>query len=153
MAAPASNGLALANSHLLIAWLQLSHGSYTKFWSLSQSRLCDDFDTYSVYTVFIHDVLHIWSKIEGFIQICIGIMKPGILIHCHSHMCNCSCHLSTFCSIMVPSNSYVDTNIGTGNLTHYFWIKILGKTSYSGCICCLSSILDWSHGLSGLELS
>jgi hypothetical protein len=30
-----------------------------------------------VYTVFIHNVLHIWSKIEGFIQVCIGIMKPA----------------------------------------------------------------------------
>ena len=66
MAAPASDGLAPANSHLLIARLiaaQLGSGlamAHIQNSDLSpRSRLCDDFDTYSVYTVFIHNVVHI----------------------------------------------------------------------------------------------
>jgi hypothetical protein len=118
MAAPTSNGLALANGHLLIAQLmaaQLGSGlamahMHTKILISSQSHLYDAFDTHSVCTVFIYNVFHIWSEIEGFIQ----------LKHCQSHMCDCPCHLSTFCSIVIPSDSYLDTNIGTSNLTHYF---------------------------------
>jgi len=128
MAAPTSNSLAPANGPLLIAQLmaaQLGSGlamahMHTKILISSQSHLYDDFDTYSVCTVFIYNVFHIWSEIEGFIQLNIGIMKPSILKHCQSHMWDCLCHLSTFCSIVIPSDSYLDTNIGTSNLTHYF---------------------------------